>query len=163
MREGTSDAVDPLSAIAVDPLSAIAVDPLSADPVPAGTLVAAGLALALSGAAVAALLLVGADGPPGSSAEASVWGVPVAWPALGYFAAATALHTPAAWRSRSRALRGVRLLLGAVGAAALVYLFYVELLHSQFVCLWCTGLHLIAGALAVLTALGTGLTAPTGC
>lgn len=132
------------------------------EPLPGGILVVAGLTFALSGAAIAALLAAGVDGPSGGTAEAALWGgVPVDWPALAYFLVAAGLHTPAAWRSRSPALRATRLGLSAVGAASLVYLFYADLLRDQEVCLWCTGLHLVAGGLAVLTALGTGLTAPT--
>lgn len=79
-----------------------------------------------------------------TSEQSTVFGVP--WALLGavYFAALLAISLPAAWRSRSVALRRGRLALALVGVASVVYLIYVELFVVNALCLWCTVAHAAA-------------------
>ncbi len=75
-------------------------------------------------------------------------------------AVALVLHLPPLWASTARWVRGSRLAVAAVGAAAAVWLVWVELFRLDAVCLYCTGVHVVAVALFALTGIGTALTAP---
>lgn len=94
------------------------------------------------------------------SSYATVLGVPVAVLGLAFFVAMTALCVPAAWRSPSRALRQGRLAAVCVGAVFVLYLLWVELFAVNAICLWCTGVHVLALALFVLVVLGAAVASP---
>lgn len=70
-----------------------------------------------------------------SSAYASVWGVPVAiWGVLYFAVGLIVLFTT----------RGLGPMLhAALGAAAVLYLVFVELYEVGALCLWCTGVHAV--------------------
>ena len=79
-----------------------------------------------------------------TSEESTVIGVPLAVLGVVFFAAMLLAGLPAAWRSPSLALRRGRVLLAAAGAAAVIYLVYVELFVVDALCLWCTAVHAVA-------------------
>jgi uncharacterized membrane protein len=74
-------------------------------------------------------------------------GVPVALLGLLWALGMTALNTRQAWCSSARWLDATRLAMSATGVVAVIYLVYVELFRVDAICLWCTGVHLIAVAL----------------
>lgn len=74
-----------------------------------------------------------------SSQWSVILGIPVAVLGLVYFAAMTALLTPAAWNRR--ALNPVRLAGVAAGVGMALYLIWVELFRVDAICLWCTAVH----------------------
>jgi uncharacterized membrane protein len=94
-----------------------------------------------------------------TSSYAVQHGVPLAVLGLVFFAASLALHLPPMW-ARGTAVRGARVALATVGAAAVVWLLWVELFRLDAICLYCTGVHVVAIALFVLTGIGTAATAP---
>jgi len=73
--------------------------------------------------------------------------VPLALLGALYFAAMTALCTPAAWRITR--LDRVRVLAAAGGVATALYLVWVELFAVEAICLWCTVVHVSSLALLV--------------
>ncbi|MFI5041067.1 MAG: vitamin K epoxide reductase family protein [Acidimicrobiales bacterium] len=95
-----------------------------------------------------------------TSSYSVVAGIPVAVLGLVFFVAMVGLQTPFAWRSPRADVRIVRLALASTGAAAVVWLIYVELFRLDAICLYCTIVHLLAVALFVQTGLGTAATAP---
>jgi uncharacterized membrane protein len=82
-----------------------------------------------------------------TSSWSVVAGVPVALLGLLWAVAMAAVCSPWAWRSAARWLDPVRTGLATTGAAAVIYLVYVELFRVDAICLWCTGVHLTAVAL----------------
>ncbi len=94
-----------------------------------------------------------------TSSYAVQHGVPLAVLGLAFFAVTLALQLPAAWASPARAVRGARLAVATAGAAAVVWLLWVELFRLDAICLYCTGVHIVAVALFVLTGIGTAATA----
>ena len=95
-----------------------------------------------------------------TSSYAVQHGVPLAVLGLVFFAVMLPLQLPAAWSRPDPLLRRARLVVAAVGAAAAVWLVWVELFRLDAVCLYCTGVHVVAVALFALTGVGTALTAP---
>lgn len=79
-----------------------------------------------------------------TSRWATVAGVPVALAGLGYFLLMTLLCIPI---ELPRWVPTARLLGTLVGAAAVVWLVYVELFLVDAICLWCTAVHVITLAL----------------
>jgi uncharacterized membrane protein len=79
-----------------------------------------------------------------TSAQSTIAGVP--WALLGavFFAGLLLLGRPAAWRSRSTAVRYGRLALAVTGVASVIYLISVELFVVNAICLWCTVAHVAA-------------------
>ena len=95
-----------------------------------------------------------------TSSYAVQHGVPLAVLGLVFFAVMLPLQLPAAWSRSDPHLRRARLAVAGVGAAAAVWLVWVELFRLDAVCLYCTGVHIVAVALFALTGIGTALTAP---
>jgi uncharacterized membrane protein len=95
-----------------------------------------------------------------TSSYAVQHGVPLAVLGLVFFGVMLPLQLPAAWSRADPRLRRVRLAVAGVGAAAAVWLVWVELFRLDAVCLYCTGVHIVAVALFALTGIGTALTAP---
>lgn len=85
-----------------------------------------------------------------TSPESQVFGVPVALLGLLYFVFMTVVCLPPMWRQGNRLMRLARLGGIATGILFVVYLISSELLLIGKICLWCTGVHLIVLALAVL-------------
>ncbi len=69
--------------------------------------------------------------------------IPVAVAGLAYFAVATALSTPWAWRTPSPVVRGARVAGAVAGIGMVCYLVYVELVVVDAICLWCTAVHVV--------------------
>jgi uncharacterized membrane protein len=79
-----------------------------------------------------------------TSSWSVIAGVPVALLGLLWAVAMAAVCSPWAWRAAARWLDPVRTALATMGAAAVVYLIYIELFRVDAICLWCTGVHLTA-------------------
>jgi uncharacterized membrane protein len=89
-----------------------------------------------------------------TSAESYVLGIPVAILGVVFFAAMVALNTPAAWRSGTTTLTWGRFGFAAVGLLFVVYLVSAELVVLHAICLWCTAVHVLTGALFLVTTVG---------
>ncbi|HEX7307014.1 vitamin K epoxide reductase family protein [Lentzea sp.] len=83
-----------------------------------------------------------------TSEQSELFGVPVAFLGLAFFAFLTVICLPFAWRVD--ALRWVRLAAAGAGVLMVVYLVAAELLIIGKICLWCTVVHVITLALAYL-------------
>jgi len=86
-----------------------------------------------------------------TSAQSMFLGIPVAVLGLAWFAAMTALSTPAAWRSESRLLHLARMLAAIGGIGFALWLVYAELVLIGAICLWCTVAHVMAFGLFVVS------------
>ena len=95
-----------------------------------------------------------------TSSYAVQHGVPLAVLGLVFFTVSLVLQLPAAWASAARGVRAARLAVATAGAAAVLWLLWVELFRLDAICLYCTGVHVVAVALFVLTVIGTAVTAP---
>lgn len=84
-----------------------------------------------------------------------IFGVPVAAFGPPFFVVMAVANLPALWRRPGRWVVGGRLTLATVGVAFALYLLYVELFRAGALCLWCTGVHLIAFALFVVALAGS--------
>ena len=82
-----------------------------------------------------------------TSSWSVIFGVPVALLGLLWAVGMTALNSPWAWRSLARWTNRARLAMSGIGAVVVVYLVFIELFRVDAICLWCTGVHLIALAL----------------
>lgn len=132
---------------------------------------AVGMALSLLGLAVSVYLTVVHYTAPTSlacpqtatidcakvttSPESVIFGIPVPVLGLPFFVAMAIANLPGLWRRRETTVVGGRLAVAAVGIIFVLYLLYVELFQVGALCLWCTGVHLIAFALFVVTMMGT--------
>ena len=76
-----------------------------------------------------------------TSSWSMVLGVPLAVLGLVWAVAMTALTVPWAWGSVAGWVDRVRLAASGAGAAAVLYLVYVELFRIGAICLWCTAMH----------------------
>ncbi|MDT8912020.1 vitamin K epoxide reductase family protein [Amycolatopsis sp. PS_44_ISF1] len=85
-----------------------------------------------------------------SSPESVVAGIPVAVLGLPFFASMAALTTPRAWRSRWPLVGRLRTGALIAGLLTVAYLVTVELGVIGKICEWCTAVHVITVALAVL-------------
>ena len=83
-----------------------------------------------------------------TSEQSALFGIPVAFLGLAFFAFLTVICLPFAWRVE--ALKWVRLAAVGVGVLMVVYLVAAELLVIGKICLWCTVVHVITLALAYL-------------
>jgi uncharacterized membrane protein len=93
-----------------------------------------------------------------TSPQSLAFGVPLAVWGLGWFAVAVALAAAGASAAAEGAWWGrpARLLWTAVGAAAVVYFVYLELLVIGSICIWCSTVHAIVLALLALEATDGG-------
>ncbi len=94
------------------------------------------------------------------SAYAEVAGVPVAFLGAGFFVAMLVLFLPWAWRTPVPAVSLLRSAFAAAGVVMVLWLVYVELFRLDALCLWCTAVHVVAVALAMLTAFATARVVP---
>jgi len=83
-----------------------------------------------------------------TSEQSELFGIPVAFLGLAFFAFLTVICLPFAWRIE--ALKWVRLGAAAIGVLMVVYLVAAEFLIIGKICLWCTVVHVITLALACL-------------
>lgn len=85
-----------------------------------------------------------------TSPESILFGfLPVALAGALYFLAMTMLMTRHAWRSRRSSIATLRLVGAVAGVGMVIYLIYVEAVVVHALCLYCTGVHVIAFALFV--------------
>lgn len=95
-----------------------------------------------------------------TSSYAVQHGVPLAVLGLGFFVASLALNLPPIWIRPIPLVRSARLAVAAAGAAAAVWLVWVELFRLDAICLYCTGVHIVAVALFAVAGIGTAATSP---
>jgi uncharacterized membrane protein len=96
-----------------------------------------------------------------TSAQSTLFGVPVALLGVAFFAAMLLVCLPMAWRDAR--LTRVRFALTGVGVGFVIYLVYAELFLVDALCLWCTAVHLVALALFVVVVFVTaGASTHTG-
>lgn len=91
-----------------------------------------------------------------TSAESTLFGVPVALLGLIYFVVVLGVNLPPMWRPRYERLVPVRIVLACAGMAFVLYLVYSELFLVHAICLWCTGVHLTTFALFVIILTSAG-------
>jgi uncharacterized membrane protein len=92
-----------------------------------------------------------------SSQYSEIFGLPLPLLGLLFFVAATVLSTPWVWRVAIRPVIWGRIGFIATGVPMVLWLIYVELFKLDAICLYCTGVHILAIALFALTAFGTEL------
>jgi uncharacterized membrane protein len=92
-----------------------------------------------------------------SSPQSAVFGLPVVWLGLAFFAAMLVANLPALWRSHRPVVRQGRVALGLAGVGFVIYLIYAELFLLDAICLWCTAVHVLTVALFAVIAVGTAL------
>jgi uncharacterized membrane protein len=88
-----------------------------------------------------------------TSPESVIIGVPVALYGLLYFIAMSTVCVPRAWRHPSRRLAQLRLFAVIAGMAFVLYLIGVEA-HLRYICIFCTGEHILQFALFMLVVTG---------
>jgi uncharacterized membrane protein len=89
-----------------------------------------------------------------TSAESTVFGIPVAVLGLVFFVAMVALTIPRSWRPEYQLLRWARLGAVAVGVLFVAYLVSSELILIHSICEYCTVVHVVTLALFVLIIVG---------
>jgi uncharacterized membrane protein len=94
-----------------------------------------------------------------TSAQSSLFGVPVALLGVAFFVAMLLICLPVGWRDAR--LTRVRLGLAGAGVGFVIYLVYAELFLVDALCLWCTAVHAVTVALFAVIAFGTA-GAPVG-
>jgi len=98
-----------------------------------------------------------------TSAQSVVVGIPVPFFGIVFFLGMGALCLPAAWRTSAVWVHGLRLAGAIVGIASVIYLVSTELFTVKKICLWCSGVHLVAFALFIIIVTATpGLMARAG-
>jgi uncharacterized membrane protein len=95
-----------------------------------------------------------------TSSYAVQHGVPLVVLGLAFFAVTLVLQLPPLWARGDVLTRRARMAVATVGAAAAVWLVWVELFRLDAICLYCTGVHIVAVVLFALTGIGTAVTAP---
>jgi uncharacterized membrane protein len=96
-----------------------------------------------------------------TSEQSAVFGIPVAVLGLVYFVAMLAVSPAPLWRSKLPAIRYGRLALAAIGVLFVFYLVFAEMFTLNAICLWCTGVHILAVALFAVIAIGTAYADPS--
>jgi uncharacterized membrane protein len=77
------------------------------------------------------------------SAEAYVFGIPVAVLGVVFYVVMVALCSPWAWRSAAPAVGWLRLGSVIVGIGFVLYLIYAEVVEIGRICPYCTSVHII--------------------
>ena len=95
-----------------------------------------------------------------TSSYAVQHGIPLVVLGLGFFVVTLVLQLPPLWMRPERVVRWARLAMAAAGAAGAVWLVWVELFRLDAICIYCTGVHVVAVALFAQTGIGTAATAP---
>jgi uncharacterized membrane protein len=95
-----------------------------------------------------------------TSSYSEFHGVPVAYLGVAFFVVLVAAMSPWAWRHRSAAVRWGRLALVAGGLAFAVYLVWAELYQLGAICLYCTGVHVVAFLLFAVSVVAEALRMP---
>jgi uncharacterized membrane protein len=95
-----------------------------------------------------------------TSAQSKLFGIPVAVLGLVFFVAMVGLCLPQVWRMRDPRLWRARLIVAGVGLLFVVWLIFAELFIIKAICLWCTGVHVVAFLLFAVIAMATALADP---
>jgi uncharacterized membrane protein len=95
-----------------------------------------------------------------ASAQSELFGIPIVWPGILFFAVMLVANLPAAWRSNRAAVTRGRVAVATAGTVFVLYLIQVELFALGAICLWCTAVHALTIGLFGLVAFGTALTVP---
>src|SRR5262249_44012163 len=96
-----------------------------------------------------------------TSAQSTLFGVPVALLGAAFFVAMLLVCLPVAWRDAR--LTRARVALAGLGVGFVIYLVYAELFLVDALCLWCTAVHLVALALfVVVVSVTAGVSTHTG-
>jgi uncharacterized membrane protein len=77
------------------------------------------------------------------SAEAYIFGIPVAVFGVVFYVFMVAICSPRAWRSQPPAVHRARLAAAIVGMGFVLYLIYAELIEVGEICPYCTSVHVI--------------------
>lgn len=85
-----------------------------------------------------------------SSAQSTVFGVPVAILGLANYTVMTAFNTPWAWRSPWRWLHVSRFVLATISMLFVLWLIFAEVIIIGNICLYCTGVHVTTFALLIV-------------
>lgn len=95
-----------------------------------------------------------------TSSYSYFFGVPVAPLGLLFFAAATLMCLPAAWRSPRPFVRTLRSATVTAGVLMVLYLIWAELFRINAICLWCTAVHILTIALFTIVVVAHALSEP---
>jgi uncharacterized membrane protein len=85
-----------------------------------------------------------------TSPQSRVFGIPVALLGLGCFVVMSVLLSPPLWRRGVRWLALSRTTLAGTGLLFVFWLVAAEVLIIGHICLWCTGVHVVMIALALV-------------
>lgn len=85
-----------------------------------------------------------------TSSYSEFHGLPVAYLGVAFFVVLVLAMSPWAWASTSPQLRWGRVALVCGGVAFAVYLVWAELYKLDAICLYCTGVHIVAFLLFVI-------------
>jgi uncharacterized membrane protein len=85
-----------------------------------------------------------------TSAQSRVFEIPVALLGLGFFVVMSILSSPPVWRRGARWLALSRTALAVAGLLFVFWLIAAEVLIIGHICLWCTGVHVVALVLALV-------------
>jgi uncharacterized membrane protein len=95
-----------------------------------------------------------------TSPESVILGIPVAVLGLSYFLVMVILTSPWAWKSLM--IDHVRQAVAMSGVLMVFWLIWVELFRVNAICLWCTGVHVVAIALLATVLLAEAPSRPRG-
>jgi uncharacterized membrane protein len=96
-----------------------------------------------------------------TSPQSTLVGIPVALLGLVFFAAALALCLPVVWRRPDPRLWRLRVGVAALGLAFVLYLIFAELFLIEALCVWCTGVHLVAFGFFAVVVRATAMADPS--
>lgn len=85
-----------------------------------------------------------------TSSYSDLLGIPVAYLGLAFFVVVLAVMLPRVWATRSPAVRWGRVALVTGGLGFAIYLVWAEFYELDAICLYCTGVHVIAFLLFVV-------------
>jgi len=77
------------------------------------------------------------------SAQAYVFGIPVAVLGVAFYVFMVAICSPWAWKSEMPAIARLRLASVGIGMCFVLYLIYAELIEVGRICPYCTSVHII--------------------
>lgn len=85
-----------------------------------------------------------------TSPQSYFLGVPVAVLGLAFYLAMLVMNSPWVWRRTERWIAVARAGAVASGMAFVLWLVYAELMIIDHICLWCTAVHVVTFALAIV-------------
>jgi len=81
-----------------------------------------------------------------TSRWSELFGIPVAYLGLGFFAVMVVACLPWFWLHGPRVIAGLRIAAAAGGLIMVFYLLWAEFFKIGAICLWCTGVHVLTFA-----------------